>query len=61
MELLAVSRLPEGPEWTYEVNSLIAAFGGKIMSNNIPEIATEAPRTSNPLDAIPDETPFDVP
>jgi glc operon protein GlcG len=32
------------------------------MSNNQTEIATEAPpMLSNPLDAIPDEMPFDVP
>jgi glc operon protein GlcG len=31
------------------------------MSGNKTEIAVEAPPTSNPLDAIPDEIPFDVP
>jgi glc operon protein GlcG len=31
------------------------------MSSNIGEIAIEAPLTSNPLDVIPDEIPFDVP
>ena len=31
------------------------------MSSNIAEIAIEATRTSNPLDLIPDEIPFDVP
>jgi glc operon protein GlcG len=31
------------------------------MSSNTAEIAIEAPPTSNPLDAIPDEIPFDVP
>jgi uncharacterized protein GlcG (DUF336 family) len=31
------------------------------MSSNIAEIAVEAPLTSNPLDVIPDEIPFDVP
>ena len=31
------------------------------MSSNIAEIAIEAPPTSNPLDVIPDEIPFDVP
>jgi glc operon protein GlcG len=31
------------------------------MSSNIAEIAIEAPLTSNPLDVIPDEIPFDVP
>jgi glc operon protein GlcG len=31
------------------------------MSSNIAEIAVEATLTSNPLDAIPDEIPFDVP
>ena len=32
------------------------------MSNNTTEIATDAPLTSsNPLDAVPDEIPFDVP
>jgi glc operon protein GlcG len=37
------------------------AFGRKIMSSNTAEIATGAPLTSNPLDVIPDEIPFDVP
>ncbi len=31
------------------------------MSSNKAEIAIEAPLTSNPLDVIPDEIPFDVP
>ena len=31
------------------------------MSSNQAEIAIEAPCTSNPLDVIPDEMPFDVP
>ena len=31
------------------------------MSSNTTEIAVEAPLTSNPLDVIPDEIPFDVP
>jgi glc operon protein GlcG len=31
------------------------------MPSNIAEIAIEAPRTSNPLDVVPDEMPFDVP
>src|ERR1700689_4238407 len=31
------------------------------MSRNTTEIAVEAPLTSNPLDVIPDEMPFDVP
>ena len=31
------------------------------MSNNTAEIAIEAPPTSNPLDIIPSEIPFDVP
>ncbi len=31
------------------------------MSSNVAEIAVEAPLTSNPLDVIPDEIPFDVP
>jgi glc operon protein GlcG len=31
------------------------------MSRNTAEIATEAPPTSNPLDVIPAEIPFDVP
>jgi glc operon protein GlcG len=31
------------------------------MSSNTAEIAIEAPLTSNPLDVIPDEIPFDVP
>ena len=31
------------------------------MSSNIAEIAVEAPLTSNPLDAIPDGIPFNVP
>jgi uncharacterized protein GlcG (DUF336 family) len=31
------------------------------MSSNVAEIAIEAPLTSNPLDVIPDEIPFDVP
>jgi glc operon protein GlcG len=31
------------------------------MSSNTAEVANEAPLTSNPLDAIPDEIPFDVP
>jgi glc operon protein GlcG len=31
------------------------------MSSNTAEIANEAPRTSNPLDVIPNEIPFDVP
>ena len=31
------------------------------MSSNTAEIAVEAPLTSNPLDVIPDEIPFDVP
>jgi len=31
------------------------------MSSNIAEIAVEAPLTSNPLDVIPGEMPFDVP
>jgi glc operon protein GlcG len=31
------------------------------MSSKIAEIATEAPPTSNPLDVIPTEMPFDVP
>jgi glc operon protein GlcG len=33
----------------------------KIMSSNMAEIALEAPLTSNPLDVIPGEIPFDVP
>jgi glc operon protein GlcG len=32
-----------------------------IMSGNIAEGAVEAPTASNPLDAVPDEMPFDVP
>jgi glc operon protein GlcG len=31
------------------------------MSSNLAEIAIEAPLTSNPLDVIPNEIPFDVP
>ncbi len=31
------------------------------MSSNVAEIAVKAPVTSNPLDAIPNEIPFDVP
>jgi glc operon protein GlcG len=31
------------------------------MPSNITEIAIEAPRTSNPLDVVPEEIPFDVP
>jgi glc operon protein GlcG len=31
------------------------------MSSNTAEIAIEAPLTSNPLDVIPAEIPFDVP
>src|SRR6204780_485109 len=31
------------------------------MPSNTPEIAIEAPPTSNPLDVIPNEIPFDVP
>ena len=31
------------------------------MSSNIAQTAIEAPLTSNPLDVIPDEMPFDVP
>lgn len=31
------------------------------MSSNMAEIAIEAPLTSNPLDVVPDEIPFDVP
>jgi uncharacterized protein GlcG (DUF336 family) len=31
------------------------------MSSNIAEISIEAPLTSNPLDVIPNEIPFDVP
>ena len=31
------------------------------MSSNIAEITAEAPLTSNPLDVIPAEIPFDVP
>jgi len=31
------------------------------MSSNIAEIAIETPLTSNPLDVIPNEIPFDVP
>jgi len=31
------------------------------MSSNIAEIAIEASVTSNPLDVIPNEIPFDVP
>jgi glc operon protein GlcG len=31
------------------------------MPSNTAEIAIEAPPTSNPLDAVPDEMPFDVP
>jgi hypothetical protein len=31
------------------------------MSSNIAEVAIEVPPTSNPLDVIPDEMPFDVP
>jgi glc operon protein GlcG len=37
------------------------AFRRKIMSNNVAGIAIEAPLTSNPLDVIPNEIPFDVP
>jgi glc operon protein GlcG len=36
-------------------------FRRKIMSSNVAETAIEAPVTSNPLDVIPDEIPFDVP
>jgi glc operon protein GlcG len=38
-----------------------AAFRRKIMSSNTARIAIEAPPTSNPLDVIPSEMPFDVP
>jgi glc operon protein GlcG len=31
------------------------------MSSNFAEITVKAPVTSNPLDVIPDEMPFDVP
>jgi uncharacterized protein GlcG (DUF336 family) len=31
------------------------------MSSNVAGLAIEAPLTSNPLDVIPDEIPFDVP
>jgi glc operon protein GlcG len=37
------------------------AFRRKIMPSNIAEVANEAPLTSNPLDVIPAEIPFDVP
>jgi glc operon protein GlcG len=37
------------------------AFRRNIMSSNTAEIAIEAPLTSNPLDVIPAEIPFDVP
>src|ERR1700684_4064058 len=33
----------------------------RVMSSNIAEIAIEAPLTSNPLDVIPGEMPFDGP
>jgi len=33
----------------------------KIMSSHTAEIATESRLTSNPLDVIPNEIPFDVP
>jgi glc operon protein GlcG len=36
-------------------------FRRKIMSSNTAEIAIEPPHTSNPLDVIPNEIPFDVP
>ena len=36
-------------------------FGGKCMSSNRTAIPIKAPLTSNPLDVIPDEMPFDVP
>jgi glc operon protein GlcG len=35
--------------------------GGKIMSDNSTGITTEKPPTSNPLDVIPEQIPFDVP
>ena len=31
------------------------------MSSNVAGLAIEAPLTSNPLDVIPDEIPFDMP
>ena len=31
------------------------------MSSNVAELATETPVSSNPLDVLPDEIPFDVP
>jgi uncharacterized protein GlcG (DUF336 family) len=36
------------------------AFRRKIMSSKVAEIASEVPPTSNPLDVIPSEIPFDV-
>jgi uncharacterized protein GlcG (DUF336 family) len=36
-------------------------YGGNCMSSNRTAIPIKAPLTSNPLDVIPDEMPFDVP
>jgi uncharacterized protein GlcG (DUF336 family) len=39
----------------------VVDFRRNIMSSNVAEIATERPVSWKPLDAIPDEIPFDVP
>jgi glc operon protein GlcG len=52
-------RLEDNFEVSSEDNSV--AFRRKIMSNKLAKVATEAPPTSNPLDVIPNEIPFDVP
>ena len=39
----------------------VVVFRRNIMSSNTSEIAIKAPLTSNPLDVIPAEIPFDVP
>src|ERR1700687_3397056 len=57
--LTTIVNLASDKQDVFEDN--FVAFRRKTMSSNIAEIAIEAPLTSNPLDVVPDEIPFDVP
>jgi glc operon protein GlcG len=54
-------RFNQNPHLGNVFEDKFVAFRRKIMSSTTAEIAIEAQLTSNPLDAIPNEIPFDVP
>jgi ATP-dependent DNA ligase len=66
MLLLRTERLPEGPDWLYEVKldgyrALAVKSGGNVQlrSRNNNDFSTRYARVTKALDALPDETVID--